>query len=92
MLLVIMPKKMQAEANQLRVIDATNEAVKAQLALTYDKDNGFLNFKGKAALERPDNKPLDVEFTEKFENQLAIIEEKLGNDQQKKLFDRHLQA
>lgn len=79
-------EKMQAEANQLRVIDATNEAVKAQLALTYDKDNGFLNFKGKAALERPDNKPLDVEFTEKFENQLAIIEEKLGNDQQKKLF------
>jgi hypothetical protein len=79
-------EKIQAEANQLRVIDATNEAVKAQLALTYDKDNGFLNFKGKAALERPDNKPLDVEFTEKFENQLAIIEEKLGNDQQKKMF------
>jgi hypothetical protein len=78
--------KVREEANQLRVIDATNEAVKAQLALTYDKDNGFLNFKGKAALERPDNKPLDVEYTEKFENQLAIIEEKLGNDQQKKLF------
>lgn len=79
-------EKVRDEANQLRVIDATNEAVKAQLALTYDKDNGFLNFKGKAALERPDNKPLDVEYTEKFENQLAIIEEGLGNEQQKKLF------
>jgi len=81
-----MAEKAAQEADQLRVIDATNEAVKAQLALTYDKNDGFLNFKGKAALERPDNKPLDVEYTEKFENQLASIEEKLGNDRQKKLF------
>lgn len=81
-----MAEKAQLEADQLRVIDSTNEAVKAQMALTYDKTNGFLNLKGKQALERPDGKPLDIEYTEKFENQLAIIEEKLGNDQQKKLF------
>lgn len=79
-------EKAAQEADQIRVIDATNEAVKAQLGLTYDKDNGFLNLKGKAALERPDNKPLDIEYTERFENQLAVIEEKLGNDRQKKLF------
>jgi len=79
-------EKMREEADQLRVIDATNEAVKAQLGLTYDKTNGFLNFKGKQALERPDNTPLDVEYTKKLENQFGIIEEKLGNDRQKKLF------
>ena len=79
-------EKAQQEADQLRIIDATNDAVKAQIGLTYDKDNGFLNFKGKAALERPDNKPLDVEYTEKFANQLEVIESKLGNDRQKAMF------
>lgn len=82
-----MAEKAALEADQIRVIDATNQAVKAQLALTFDKDNGFINIKGKNALERPDpNKPLDLEFTEKFENQLRDIEKNLGNDQQKKLF------
>lgn len=81
-----MAEKAAQEADQIRVIDATNAAVKAQLALTYDKDNGFLNLKGEAALKRPDGKPIDVEFTEKLENQFAVIEEGLNNDRQKKLF------
>jgi len=76
----------QREADQLRVIDSTNQAVKAQMYLTYDQKDGFLNLKGENALKRPDGKPLDIEYTEKFENQLAIIEEKLGNDNQKKMF------
>ena len=79
-------EKAAQDANQIRVIDATNEAVKAQMYLTYDQKDGFLNFKGKAALERPDNKPLDVEYTERLQGQLEAIENKLGNNDQKRMF------
>ena len=79
-------EKAAQEANQIRVIDATNEAVKAQMYLTYDKADGFLNFKGKAALERPDNRPLDVEYTERLQSKLEAIENTLGNNDQKRMF------
>ena len=84
--LTAVAEKAAQEADQVRVIDATNDAVKAQLHLTYDKNDGFLNLKGKTALERPDGKPLDIEYTERLQSQLEAIENKLGNDRQKALF------
>lgn len=79
-------EKAAQEANQIRLIDATNEAVKESMFLTYDQKEGFLNFKGKAALERPDNKPLDVEYVERFQGKLEAIENSLGNNDQKRMF------
>lgn len=79
-------EKAAQEANQIRLIDATNEAVKESIFLTYDQKEGFLNFKGKAALERPDNKPLDVEYVERFQGKLEAIQNSLGNNDQKRMF------
>lgn len=74
------------EANQVRVNDAMNKAVQAKLRLTYDPDGGFVHLKGDAALTRPDGKPLDVEYGDKFKMQLDAIEQGLGNDAQRLAF------
>lgn len=74
------------EANQVRVNDAMNKAVQAKLRLTYDPNEGFVHLKGDAALTRPDNKPLDVEYGEKYKQQLDTIEQGLGNDAQRLAF------
>jgi hypothetical protein len=74
------------EANQVRVNDAMNKAIAIRLRLTHDKDEGFTGLKGQAALERPDKKPLTVEYGERFDKEMAAIRDTLGNDAQKQAF------
>jgi hypothetical protein len=74
------------QANQVRINDAMNKAVEAKLKLTYDPDGGFVHLKGDAALTRPDGKPLDQEYGEKFDQQVEAISATLGNDAQRLAF------
>lgn len=74
------------QANQVRVNDAMNKAVQAKLRLTYDPNEGFVHIKGDAALTRPDGKPLDVEYGEKFNKTVDEIAANLGNDAQRLAF------
>lgn len=76
------------DANETRVIDAVNKAKERMFDLQYGKDTGYLNLKGDAALRRPDNQNLADEYVGKFKEQLAPIEQELGNDQQREMFRR----
>lgn len=71
------------QANQVRVNDAVTQAAKARLELTFSPTDGFVNLKGENALKRPNDKPLDVEYTEKLQTRLDGIAQGLGNDQQR---------
>jgi hypothetical protein len=74
------------QQNQVRVNDAMNQAIAARLKLTHDKDAGFTTLQGKAALERPDGKPLDQEYSEKYKATLSELSAGLGNDAQRRAF------
>jgi len=76
------------EANETRVIDAVNKAKERMFDLQYGKDTGYLNLKGDAALRRPDNQNLADEYVGKFKEQLAPLEQELGNEQQREMFRR----
>lgn len=76
------------DANETRVIDAVNKARERMFDLQYGKDTGYLNLKGDAALRRPDNQNLADEYVGKFKEQLAPLEQELGNDQQREMFRR----
>lgn len=76
------------DANETRVIDAVNKAKERMFDLQYGKDTGYLNLKGDAALRRPDNQNLADEYVGKFKEQLAPLEQELGNDQQREMFRR----
>lgn len=76
------------DANETRAIDAVNKAKERMFDLQYGKDTGYLNLKGDAALRRPDNQNLADEYVAKFKEQLAPIEQELGNDAQREMFRR----
>jgi len=76
------------EANETRVIDAVNKAKERMFDLQYGKETGYLNLKGDAALRRPDNQNLADEYVGKFKEQLAPLEQELGNEQQREMFRR----
>lgn len=78
----------QAQANELRVIDALNRVKEAQLHLTYDKEAGYSNLKGINALERPDGKPLNAEYGDLLQKRIGEVGAALGNDAQKAAFER----
>lgn len=79
---------MQSEANQLRVIDASNQAKEQLFNLLYDKDNGALNQKGWTALNRDSGKDLPTEYADKFGDITGQIAGSLGNDAQRKMFSQ----
>lgn len=79
----------QNEANQLRANDALNKVRQRALDLTYSPDEGFAILKGQSALERPDGKPIDIEFGEKFDQYVSEISATLGNDAQRKLLQQN---
>jgi len=79
----------QAQANQLRVTDALNKVKEAQLRMTYDKDQGYSALKGIQALERPDGKPLHMEYGDALNKHIGEVGASLGNDAQRQLFDAH---
>lgn len=85
---VAMKAQMEAieQANQIKVNDALNRATQARLALTYDPEQGYVHLQGNAAIERPDKRSLDAEYTERFADSIAEIEKGLGNDKQRAIF------
>ncbi|MDR1367424.1 MAG: hypothetical protein LBJ76_01745, partial [Candidatus Accumulibacter sp.] len=79
---------LQDQANTARVTEALNTLKERQLYLTYDKDAGFRSLKGKNALERPDKKSLDAEYTELLDTARVSLAASLGNDRQRAMFAR----
>lgn len=79
---------MQAQANDVRVLDAVNQAKERLYDLTYNKDGGYTTLKGVGALERPDGKALPDEYAEKFDQATSGIAEGLGNEAQRQAFQR----
>ena len=74
------------QANQLRVDDALNKALEAEMRLAYDKDAGYTNQRGISALERESGKPLADEYDEEFGKAVESIGAGLGNDYQRQVF------
>lgn len=85
---VAMKAQMEAvdQANQIKINDAMNKATQARLALTYDPEQGYVHLQGNAAIERPDKRSLDAEYTERFADSISQIEQGLGNDKQRAIF------
>lgn len=77
---------MAQQANQVRINDAMNKAVAAKNRLIYDPAEGFVHLRGEAALTRPDDKSLDLEYTEKLKKRFDEIETGLGNQAQRDTF------
>ena len=74
------------QANQLRVDDALNKALEAEMRLAYDKDAGYTSQRGISALERESGKPLADEYDEEFGKAVESIGAGLGNDYQRQVF------
>lgn len=77
---------MHATANQLRLDDATNQLREGARKLQFDKDVGYTNLKGKAALDRPGGLSLSDEYGGKLQEHVDQIAATLGNDQQREAF------
>lgn len=77
---------MQKQANALRVDDALNQAREAVMDLSYGKESGFTNLKGRDALERASGQPLAEEYAGSLNQRLGSIEQNLGNDAQRLAF------
>jgi soluble lytic murein transglycosylase len=77
---------MQNEANQLRVIDASNQAKEQMFNLLYDTNAGLLNQKGVNALDRASGKDLPTEYGDRFNEVTSKMSEGLGNDAQRQMF------
>lgn len=76
----------QNEANQLRVIDARNQAKERMFDLLYHHETGLFNQRGDAALRRSDGKDLATEYGERFGSVVGEISATLGNDAQRQAF------
>lgn len=76
------------EINALRVDEATIKAKEIQDHLTFDPTNGYSTLKGKDALERPDGKSLVEEYGSAYDKELQSIADGLGNDAQRRAFQR----
>ena len=74
------------QANQLRVDDALNKALEAEMRLAYDKDVGYTSRRGESALPSKDGKLLSDEYDEAFGKVAEEIGAGLGNDYQRQAF------
>lgn len=79
---------MQAEANQVRVNDAVNQARVAAQDLTYDPQLGFKNQTGLAALKRDSGQALPEEYGAKLQSAFSGLASGLDNDQQRRMFQQ----
>jgi len=82
--------QIEAEKNvaQVRVDDALNKAKEAALRLTHDKDQGYTNIRGNAAIERQSGLSLEDEYTQNLVKEIRTIGEGLGTDAQKAMFSQ----
>ena len=74
------------EANQVRVIEADNKARERLYDLLYAPENGALNQRGVAALERPNGEDFVTEYSGKFREAVNQISGELANDAQRRMF------
>lgn len=74
------------KANQVRIDDAINRALEAEMRLAYDKDVGYTNQRGLSALERSSGLPLADEYGEEYGRAIEQIAAGLGNDYQREAF------
>lgn len=74
------------QANHLRVDDALNKALEAEMRLAYDKDVGYTSRRGESALPSKDGKLLSDEYDEAFGKVAEEIGAGLGNDYQRQAF------
>lgn len=81
-----MAADMADQANQIRFDDATNQAREVARKLQFDKDVGYVNLKGRDALDRPGGQSLTDEYGQKLQEGLSQISGTLGNDAQKAAF------
>lgn len=79
---------MAEKANTARLDDAANQAKNFAMDLRYNKDSGYLNFKGESALKRPNGLSLADEYSDKLKTQLDSISTGLGNSVQRDAFKR----
>lgn len=77
---------MQDQANALRVIDAENQARQSALDLANNPQNGYLQLKGKDALNRPNGMALPEEYGEKLQASMDNISGQLSNPMQQRMF------
>lgn len=73
----------QAKADEDRVNDVMNQLVKSRTDLQVES----MSLTGRAALERPDGKSLQDEYTEKLDKVRQELAEKLGNNNQRQVFN-----
>lgn len=83
---------LQQQANELRVTDALNQAKESAIKLTFDKDAGYTNLKGINALQRPDGKSLEQEYSDELQKQLSALSQGLGNEAQRAMFKQNADA
>lgn len=84
-------QKAQDEADSARVNDALNQMIETELDLTYGETDGYTRLKGVQALQRPDNRPLSDEYTERLQTRKAEIISTLGNERQRRAFQQRAQ-
>lgn len=84
-------QKAQDEADSARVNDALNQMLETELDLTYGETDGYTRLKGVQALNRPDDRPLSDEYTERLQTRSAEIVSTLGNDRQRRAFQQRAQ-
>jgi hypothetical protein len=75
----------QNRVNADRVMDATTQLTKARTDLQIEA----VSLQGRAALERPEQKTLPDEYTEKLDKVSKELSATLGNDAQRATFNQH---
>lgn len=73
-------------ADQARIDDALNQVGETEFKLTYDKDSGYTNLRGRNAFERPEGKSLVDEYAGNFQSRIAELESGLSTDRQREVF------
>ena len=82
----VLANDMMQRANQVQVDYALNQVKEEQLRLTYDKDVGYINQKGLAAIKRDSGKPIEDEYGDTLKQRIEQISAGLGNDTQRQAF------
>lgn len=73
-------------ADASRANDALNKLRERELELTFDREKGYTNLKGAAALNRESGKPLTEEYAEQLDRTRQELEASLGTPRQREAF------
>lgn len=79
----------QLEVDKTLAQDLINDLLEEQLRQKNDPNDGWVNQKGKNALERPDGKSLAEEASERLKESYDSIRKRAGSPRVQKLFDNY---